>query len=161
WVETDGYIQLLGRNVEVAGVVKGHALTPDATDWEVVIDAQQTATVNGDLDLLGSTYIHGGRHVAIYNTDLTVTRAGQRPKVESGDTIKLGEIGIAQGHPVFPDGQHFMMGAVLSAPRSVEVLATGDVEVNSGVLIFANQDDSLLRLSGADVRVVGGLYAGA
>ncbi|MEX0819283.1 MAG: hypothetical protein WD070_06810, partial [Pirellulaceae bacterium] len=159
-VETDGKIELVGRNVDLLGVVKSLAPT-DGNPWQVLIEASDTATITGDLDLVGSTRIHAGQHVAIYNTDVIVTGVEQRLEISSENTIKLGEVGTAQDHPVFTDGQQFMMGAVISAPRSVVIAGEADVEITSGVLVFANDHESILQVNSGNLSLTGSLYAGA
>ncbi|MHC4089842.1 MAG: hypothetical protein ACYSVY_06130 [Planctomycetota bacterium] len=160
-VVTDARAVLRGQIVHVDGVIQSVGITADPDDWEIEIAAADTALINADLSGVGSILIGAGRHVPIFDTDIAVTGAGERVRIVSGDTVKLGEVGIAQNHPVFPDGQFIMLGSVITAPGGVEIDAQGHVEITSGVKIATSQDDSLIRIDAGSLEHVGTLLGGA
>ncbi|MFN9035786.1 MAG: hypothetical protein ACK5YO_05805, partial [Planctomyces sp.] len=54
WIESDALIVLKGAVVDVQGVVRSTYTTADLTDFEITVDASDTAIINGDLQLTGS-----------------------------------------------------------------------------------------------------------
>ncbi|MGD8418835.1 MAG: hypothetical protein PVJ78_00250, partial [Gammaproteobacteria bacterium] len=160
-VVTDAQAILRGQTVHVDGVVQSVGVTDDPDDWEIEIDAADTALISADIDSVGSVLISAGQHVPIFDTDISVTGAGEKLRIVSGNTIKLGEFGVAQNHPVFPDGQDIMLGSVINATGGVELDAQGHVEITSGVKIAVSEDNSLIRIDADSLEHVGTLLGGA
>ncbi|MCP4068954.1 MAG: hypothetical protein GY741_11805, partial [Phycisphaeraceae bacterium] len=158
-LESDASLILQGTNVNLYGVVKNSAAT--AGDWEIDITATDTATVTGDLSGHGSIRITAGSHVAIYDTDVTVLDSGERFKIDSGGTVKLGEVGIDFTDPSHPGGKFVNLGSVINAPGQVIIESVGKTTVSTAVAIAASADHSQLSITAGELEIVGSLYGGA
>ena len=160
-VESETAILLQGNVVDFAGVATTQTPSAAANDFEIQIDAADTANVTGSFSAAGSIQIEAGQHVAVSGTDIAVTAPDGRVSIVSGDTITLGAVGTASNHPTLPDGQMFNVGGLLSATTEVAIAAAGKVEVLAGFDISTPDEDSTITVTAGELELVGSLYAGA
>jgi PKD repeat protein len=148
-VEADGAIQLRGADVDIQGMV-GNLRADDAVLYEIDIQAENTVTVTGSLEAVGSIFIYAGQHVTVYDAEIHVTGDGETIRIASGGEIELGRLEGGQ-----------WLGAVLAGRGGVEIMAAGRASIGSGVQVLTSQDGSTITIAAGDVSLIGSLYAGA
>ncbi|TWW12268.1 hypothetical protein E3A20_02360, partial [Planctomyces bekefii] len=154
WIESDALIVLKGAVVDVQGVVKSTYTTADQTDFEITVDASDTAIINGDLQLTGSMKIAATNLVQVFNTTLNVAQPGQRI-LFAGGSIDFGKASTnSSGTPV-------QLGALVTSPDRIDFQTTGLVRIGSGSVVATSADNSIINLNAGSVEIVGSLLAGA
>jgi hypothetical protein len=111
-VEADGAIQLRGADVDIQGMVRNLS-ADDAVLYEIDIQGENTVTVTGYLEAVGSIFIYAGQHVTVYDAEIHVTGDGETIRIASGSEIELGRLEGGQ-----------WLGAVLAGRGGGEIMAT-------------------------------------
>ncbi len=135
--------------MDIQGTVRNLS-ADDAVLYEIDIQGENTVTVTGSLDAVGSIFIYAGQHVAVYDAEIHVTGDGETIRIASGSDIELGR---------FEGGQ--WLGAVLAGRGGVEIIAADRAGIGSGVHVLASQDGSTIAIAAGDVSLIGAVYAGA
>ncbi|HND54759.1 MAG TPA: hypothetical protein PLV92_20245, partial [Pirellulaceae bacterium] len=153
-IESDALIELTGKIVDVQGVVKSTRTTASTSDYEITIDASDTARINGDLQLTGSMKIDADNLLEVYNTTIAISQPGQRLTLSGGD-IRFGKAALdTNGFPV-------QLGAQVTALDLIEISATGAIDIGSGSIVATSGAASRIDASAAEIAVAGSLIAGA
>jgi len=92
-LQTDARVKIIGVNVEVTGTFISTAVTDDALDFELVIEAFDTVTIHGDIKAAGSILITAGEQILVYDAEIESTGTGQRVRFEADGSITFGKIG--------------------------------------------------------------------
>lgn len=156
-IESDAPISLTGKIVDVQGVVRStrtpavNSLTPTYT---ITIDADDTAKINGDLQLTGSILINGDKRVEIFNTTLAVTTAGEEIRITGNDVV-FGKVVTDS------KGKRTQQGSVITAKTKLDIEAANSVDVGSGSMLLTSDTGSEIEISADKVTVAGALLAGA
>ena len=162
WIETDAYLELQGRDVVMDGVIDATGITPDADDWEVRVDAGRNVVITGDMNFAGSTDIHAGEHIAVFDAGIEVTGQKEQLSLRSDGTMKLGEMpaGSAARRSGSLDNPSTMQGAIIAAPDTITLTAVGDMEVTSAVVLSTTEDQSAIAINSGNLNFTGAAYAG-
>ena len=153
-IESDGLIALKGAVVDVQGVVRSTLTTADPSDYEITIDASDTAIINGDFQLTGSLLIDADILVDVFNTSIDITEPNQRVRF-SGGHVRFGKPSTdAHGDPE-------QLGVVVTAVDRIEFDVTGLVEIGSGSIIATSGDNSVIEPGAGSLQIAGSLLAGA
>jgi len=153
WIETDGDIQLVGQDVELAGVIRNLAVASER--YAVDVQAHDTANVTANIDAVGSVRIQSNHGVSLSNGNVSVSGVGHTILVQTGGSIAVGAVAFdASGKPL----QH---GELISAPQEVRLVASGSAIVSAGAQIMTSGAGSLIRVDGTNVDLAGSLRAGA
>ena len=153
-IESDALIFLKGAIVDVQGVVRSTLTTPSTNDFEITIDASDTAIINGQLELTGSLHIDADNLVEVFNTTINISEPNQRVLFSGGD-VRFGKASTDMlGQPV-------QLGALVTSVDRIEFNATGNVEIGSGSVIATSAENSLIDLTAGSVTIAGSLLAGA
>jgi len=152
-IQTDGLLEFDGQNVEIAGVVTSTATTPASNGFEVTIDITGRATLDGDISLAGSLFVHAA-DIEVYNQTLQADAPGQRLRFNSDGPITFGQT------TTLADGTAVQQGAVISA-RDFVIDAAGLLTVGSGVILLSSAADSTLQINAGSGVIAGTIYGGA
>lgn len=153
-IESDGRIALKGAVVDVQGVVHSTRTTADPSDFEIAIDASDTAIINGELQLTGSLKIEADNLVEVFSTTIAITEPGQRVVFSGGD-VRFGKASTdANGDPV-------QLGALVTAVDRIEFGAVGTIGIGSGSVIATSGADSVISLGAGSLQIAGSPLAGA
>ncbi len=153
-IESDALIFLKGQTVDVQGVVRSTASTPSTSDFEITIDASDTAIIEGDLQLTGSLHIDADNVTEVFNTTIAISTAGQTLLFTGGD-VRFGKVSTDS------NGDLVQLGALITAVDHIEFNNTGTVEIGSGSIVATSGKDSLIEITAKNVAVAGSLLAGA
>jgi len=160
-IETSATVAASGANVVIAGVIDGPARTFEPDGYSLMLNANDTLVVTGDIASYGSSLLKAGMHIAVFDAEVEVNGPEGVLDIVSGGSIQLGEVLIAENHPVYANGNPYNAGALLAAPAQVTLAAAGLLEVLAGVQITSTADDSLVIILAGDLDLVGAVHAGA
>jgi hypothetical protein len=177
WIETDGRIVLTGADIDIAGVIKNAAASPET--YEVVIDPSNTLTLTGDVDAFGSILITvptaftlrgsveaGGVETFAFLTDERgfLDGGNERVRIEAPSIDVDGGTGTVDAeHPIegLNPGDTYPLGAQIVASGLIELIATESIDVSTASQLIVRHSGSLLSLEAPYVDILGSLYAGA
>ncbi|MDA1276506.1 MAG: hypothetical protein O2960_21015, partial [Verrucomicrobia bacterium] len=161
WIETDVRLLLLGKDLDLAGVVRSLGVSVEPNEYEVEFIATNNAQLHGDMQFAGSVLVSAGANLDVYNTVLRADGTGQTMNLAAVGNITLGREAIALDHDVLPDGQRFMQTALITADTRMGITAGNLLTVNSGSRILASGLDSQVDIDAGSVSLVGSIYGGA
>ncbi|MCP3911216.1 MAG: hypothetical protein GY713_09705, partial [Actinomycetia bacterium] len=153
-IETDGHIDLDGKDVVVEGVVK-NTLDAAATH-DIDIEAEESLTLGGTIgnplymSAAGSIRLEAGTALEAYNATVQTLEAGQTITVDSQGTLGLGK-----------DDNGQQLAALLQATGSIDVDATGLATINAAAKLATSDDDSMISVTAGNLDLIGGIYAGS
>ncbi len=151
WITADAPLVITGVGIDVQAVIE--SIAPDIDGYEIILNADETLKVRGDITTAGDILMTAGTQTQIFNGSVQATGTDSRIMV-TGAALTTSQIGLDTSNELI------QQGAVIEATQDVTFDLTGSITIGQSTLVGTTNDNSTINLDGSVVTIVGSVMGG-